>query len=252
MLYRANQFLSEIISNEKQITDILTNTFFRKRYGLSQFAVGSYCIDATKGTRDHTDKNIYSAFLQIAERHSKAFEEFRDKVNRCKMGKIELIGIEGLRDRISQIWHGKADDRFLFLPPSLSLSDALELCEYKDTVVSNAPQSQKSANSLVLIYIHNFKYEEIQENPDLIKKYNAAILSNVFITIDGVLVFNNRESIFEACVKETFGQCNDNYAKQITRKTNTVYLIQYRSRFSLYESFKWSHFEFSGLNSKKL
>ncbi|MBU3914934.1 hypothetical protein KKA14_05305, partial [bacterium] len=215
MLNRANQFLAEIISNEKQITEAMTSTFFRKRYGVSQFAVGSYCLDTTAGTKDHTDKNIYGAYLQFSERHSKACSPAKKVTNKIGLKKLEVLGVEGLRNRISQIWHGQADDRFLCLPPSLSLVEALGLCEYKDMITRNKTKNRQSANSLILIYIHNFDFMKIKSDPEILEKYHSAILSNVFINIDNTQVFNNRESIYEACVRETFGQCNDKIASQI-------------------------------------
>ncbi len=217
MLNRANRFLAEIISKEKRITEALTSTFFRKRHGFYQFSNGKYCLDTSAGTKHHTEKNIYAAYLQLAERHKKAFDQAQMKIEKTSILKLETPGIDSIRNRISQIWHDHAEDRFLFLPPSLSVSDALELCGYKDMICKNNPKESRSVNSLVLIYVHAFKYEEIQSNKELLNQYNQAILSNIFINIDGVKVFNNKESIYEACIKNTFGNCNDKIGFNVSR-----------------------------------
>ncbi len=131
------------------------------------------------------------------------------------MRKVEAKGMTDLRNLISQIWQGQVNDRFVFLPSSLSLNEALELCEYKDLISQNEPKTQKSKNSLILIYVHKINFDEIERTPDLKIKYNQAILSNIFVNVDGVQIFNNRESIYDACIRETFGKCHDKQADQI-------------------------------------
>ncbi|MBU2643465.1 hypothetical protein KKI24_02075, partial [bacterium] len=214
MLSRANQFLSEIISREKEINQALVSTFFQKRYGVYQFTKGSYCLDITSGAKDHTERNIYNAFILIAERFTKALAGIPVSKTPVEIRKLEVKGIEGLRNLVSQIWHGHLQDRFLFLPSSLSLDEALDLCEYKDLICKNNPKRQKSQNSLILIYVHKIVFEAIERSPEVKTRYNQAILSNIFINVDGVKIFNNRDSIFEACIRETFGKCHDKHAGQ--------------------------------------
>ncbi len=214
MLSRANLYLSEIISNESTINRSLVSTFFQKRFGAYQFANGSYCLDITSGTKDHTERNIYNAFILIAERFVNAVAGIGLKGVKTELKKIEVKGAEGLRNVISQSWHGHIENRFIFLPASLTLDEALELCEYKDLININNPKSQKSANSLLLIYVHKIVFEEIERSPELRARYNKAILSNIFINVDGKQIFNNRESIFDASVRETFGKCHDQLAEQ--------------------------------------
>lgn len=215
LLNRANAFLAEIISKEKQVRDGLTNTFFRKRYGYAQFTRGSYAMDTGRGAKDHTEKNTYAAHILFAERHKSACAPVAGKVEKLAVRKIEIQGMEGLKNRISQTWHGNVDDRFIFLPASLSLEEVLELCDYKETICKGNPKPKKSKNSIILIYVQKLKYDQLQQRPDLLRSYNEAILSNIFINIDDSKVFNNRDSIYEALVKETFGSCNDDLSKQI-------------------------------------
>jgi hypothetical protein len=217
MLNRANKFLADIISKEKQIVESLTSTFFNKRYGYHQFVKGCFCIDTTKGTKDHTEKNVYAAFLLLAERHKKACSIAQGKEDRIGMNKAEVLGIEGLRNRISQTWQKQAGDRLICLPPTLTLEEALDLCDYKEMICRNNPVPQRSQNSLVLLYTHKIQYDQIQLKPDLLDKYNRAILSNVFLNIDDATIYNNRDSIFEGLVRETFGNGNDTIAKKITQ-----------------------------------
>jgi len=216
-LERVNQFLAEIISKEEQITNGLTSTFFKRRYGFPQFCKGSYCIDSTKSTKDHTEKNTNATYSLLSERIKKGCGVATKKVESIELLKTEITGVEGLRDRISQIWHDRIKDRFLCLPPSLKLEDVLELCEYKDTICRNSPKAQKSKNSLLLVYIQKIKYDQIKANPDLVERYNQAILSNIFINIDDSVIYNNRDSIFEGFIRETFGACNDTISAQITK-----------------------------------
>ncbi|MBT3225098.1 MAG: hypothetical protein HN580_30355 [Deltaproteobacteria bacterium] len=215
MLLRANQFLSEIISNEKAINQVLVSTFFHKRFGVYQFINGTYCLDITAGAKDHTEKNIYNAFMLIAERLVKACSGVVLPGTQVSLKKVEVKGIPDLRNLISQIWQGHVDDRFILLPSSLSLEEAFELCEYKDLICQKNPKSQKSKNSLILIYVHKIAFEAIERSPELKIKYNQAILSNIFINVDGVEIFNNRDSIYDACIRETFGKCHDKQADQI-------------------------------------
>lgn len=215
MLLRANLFLSEIITNEKEINQALVSTFFQKRYGVHQFTNGSYCLDITSGAKDHTERNIFNAFMLIAERTANAFSGMILSGVKAGLRKIEVKGMEDMRALISKIWEGHVDDRFIFLPSSLSLAEALELCDYKEMTCKNNPKTQKSKNSLVLIYVHKINFEVLERSLDLKAKYNQAILSNIFINVDGVKIFNNRDSIFDACIRETFGKCHDKHAAQI-------------------------------------
>jgi len=215
MLLRANLFLSEIITNENKINQALVSTFFQKRFGVYQFTNGSYCLDVTSGTKDHTEKNILNAFKLVAERFETAFSGVVLPGTTVSLKKVEVQSMEGLRTLISQIWQGHVDDRFIFLPPSLSLAEALELCEYKEMTCKNNPKTQQSKNSLILIYVHKIMFEMIEKSLDLKAKYNQAILSNIFINVDGEQIFNNSDSIFDACIRETFGKCHDKHAEQI-------------------------------------
>jgi len=215
LLVQANQFLSEIISNEKAINQALVSTFFQKRYGVLQFSRGSYCLDISSGAKDHTERNIYSAFMLIAERFPKAFAETVTAGIQPGIKKLEIKGIEGMRNLISQIWHGHVDARFLFLPSSFNFVEALEMCEYKDSITKNNVKTQRSRNSLILIYVHKINFEEIERSPEQKARYNQAILSNIFINVDGKTIFNNRDSIYDACIRETFGKCHDKFADQV-------------------------------------
>ncbi len=215
ILDRANRFLAEIISKEEQIINGLTSTFFKKRHGFPQFCKGSFCIDTTKGTKDHTEKNINAAYLLLSERIKKGCVTATKKVDKIELSKAEILGVEGLRNRISQIWHGHVNDRFLCLSPSLSLEEVLELCEYKDTICQSNPKPQRSRNSLILIYIQKIEYNQIKANPNLVERYNQAILSNIFVNIDDSVIYNNRDSIFEGLIRGTFGAGNDAISDQI-------------------------------------
>ena len=218
LLARANQFLSEIISNEKALNEAFVSTFFQKRFGAYQFTRGSYCLDITSGAKDHTERNIYNAFILISERFPKALADLSNQAGiKTDIKKLEVKGIEGLRNLISQIWHGHVDNRFLYLPSSLTLAEALELCEYKEQISKGNTKVQKSQNSLILIYVHKIMFEEIERTPDLKKRYNQAILSNIFINVDGKQIFNNRDSIFDACIRETFGKCHDKHADRVVQ-----------------------------------
>ncbi|MCG8338970.1 MAG: hypothetical protein MJE63_31055 [Proteobacteria bacterium] len=216
MMERVNKFLAEIISNEKQIIDGLTDTFFRKRYGFSQFVKGSFCVDTTKGTKDHTEKNIYAAYLHLSERHKKSCSVANVKADELGMAKIEIQGDEGLKNRISQTWHKHVSDKFICLPPSLTIEEVLDLCEYKELICRNNPKPQRSQNSLILVYISKIDFEKVKATPDLLEKYNQAILSNIFLNIDDTKIYNNRDSIYEGFVKATFGASHDSLAKQIS------------------------------------
>lgn len=215
MLTRANQFLSEIISNEKAINQGLVSTFFQKRFGIHQFSKGSYCLDIASGAKDHTERNIYNAFMLIAERFPKALAVTATAGIKAELKKAEIKGLEGMRNLIAQIWHGNIDNRFLYLPSSFTLNEALEICEYKENVGMSDVQTQKSRNSLILIYVHKIRYEEIDRSHELKARYNQAILSNIFINVDGKEIFNNRDSIYDACIRETFGKCHDQMAGQV-------------------------------------
>ncbi|MDH5560510.1 MAG: hypothetical protein OEY59_06595 [Deltaproteobacteria bacterium] len=218
MLQQANDFLAEVISKENKIKEELVSAFFDKRHGFSQFVCGNSLIDSTQSTKNHTEKNINAAYTLLIEKYKAGCLHAQKYVSQIGLKKIDVQGIEGVKSRIAYIWNNKSPERVLYLPSFVKIHEALDICEYKHQLIRESPQSQRSVNSIVLVYINQFDYEKIRSNTDTLSSYHKAILSNVFINIDDVETFNNRESIYEACVKSTFGKGTDTISKQITHQ----------------------------------
>lgn len=215
MLNRANRFLGEIISNDVALKNALNDTFFRKRYGYQQFTKGIYCIDNERGSRSHTEKNINSAMLLFSDKFSKGIIKAVPTIREAYLKKAIVNGIEGIKERINQNWQEGECDRFIIIPSSLTTNEVIDLCDYKMQLIKDKPILGKSNHHLTLVYINQIDYNPIKNDPNLLIRYHQAILSNIFINIDGLVVFNNRQSIFEACVQELFANSNDKTSAKI-------------------------------------
>lgn len=215
MLSRGNDYLGEVVSKGQKLIGSLNNTYFRKRYGFQQFTSGVFCMDNSRGAKDHTEKNINSALLLLGDRYSAACAVVKGQVNKIGFRKLTVMGTKGIKDIIASSWSGNVEESFIYLSAGLSILEVIQLCEFKEKLIKEKPLAGKSVNSLVLVYIGEIKYSEILEKKDLLTRYHKAIIGNIFINVDGVTVFNNRQSIYEACVGETFGMSNDPKSQQI-------------------------------------
>ena len=218
MLNRADKFLTEVISKEKKLRQALSDTFFRKRYAYPQFLNGYYCIDNAQGTKNHTEKNIYSAYMLLADKFSKGIKDVPESSMDNKLEKLVVNGVEGIKNKIYDIWTGNTGKRVIFLPSSLKIDTVLNLCEYKRKLAKSNPMKNRSANSLILVYINQFSYLRITGKPELVAKYNDAILSNIFINVDGTEIYNNRESIYDACIQSTFAKSNEKVSRMVAKR----------------------------------
>ena len=215
MLSRGNDYLGAVVSNGQKLIGCLNSTYFRKRYGFQQFTSGVFCMDNSRGAKGHTEKNINSAILLLGERYSSSCAVVKGVVNKIGFRKLTVMGTKGIKDIVSSNWSGNVEESFIYLPAGLSMREVIQLCEFKETLIKEKPLTGKSVNSLILVYIGEIKYSEILAKPELLKRYHKAIISNIVINVDGVTVFNNRQSIYEACVRETFGMSNDPKSQQI-------------------------------------
>ena len=218
LLEKANLFLGQIISNATSLKRELSLTFFKMRHSFPQFVYGAYCFDSSKGSRNHTEKNIFNAHLMLAENYKAGCAAAGGQVKKISLNKLDVIGVNGVKSRIQQICAGLSDERVLFLPASITLQEALEVCESKDRLVRANPRKCRSHNSLVLVYIGVMDFEEIRKDVQLRDRYHQAIMSNIFINIDGETIYNNRDSLFEAMIIHTFGRCNDDTSRAIYHK----------------------------------
>ncbi|MBT4287246.1 MAG: hypothetical protein HOD92_07885 [Deltaproteobacteria bacterium] len=215
MLDRANNFLGEIISNDVALKNALNDTYFRKRYGYQQFTKGIYCIDNERGSRSHTEKNISSAMLLLSDKFSKGILTAVPSVQEAYLKKVIVKGMDGIKERIKQNWQETECDRFIIIPASLTTNEVIDLCDFKAQLIKDNPILGKSNHHLILIYINQIDFNPVKNDPNLLIRYHQAVLSNIFINIDGLLVFNNRQSIFEACVKELFSNSNEKASAKI-------------------------------------
>lgn len=215
MLTRGDNYLGAVVSNGQKLIKTMNGTYFRKRYGFQQFTSGLFCMDNSRGAKGHTEKNINGAVLLLGDRYEKACAIVKGQVPNVGFRKAVVMGKSGVEDIISSCWSGGVAESFIYLPSGLSFVEVLQLCEFKDKLTKEKPLKGKSNNSLILVYIGEINEGEINEKPEFLKRYHAAIISNIFINVDGVTVFNNRQSIYEACIGETFGMSNDPKSQQI-------------------------------------
>ncbi|MGK0288617.1 MAG: hypothetical protein ACI86H_000026 [bacterium] len=215
LLKRANLFYTEISGLEKNLSKKIQNTFFRKRYKYPQFIYGSYCMDDIKAAQSHTEKNVNSAFVLLSEKYVNACAPAVVTNRKVQFSRATVHGLQGVKDRVKEIWLGNLNDRFVYLPATFSFQDALTACRYKDTLIKNQFRPNQSHNSIILIYIGEINYQEIENDPHMMEQYHQVILSNVFINIDNKSVFNNRDSIIDGCVKQTFGNADDLISREI-------------------------------------
>ncbi len=215
MLARADQFLGEVMSKGQALKDSFVNCFFRKRYAFPQFLRGSFAMDSQRGAKSNTAKNINSAYLLLGEKFANGCApalQYEDKVH---LKKIEVLGPEAIHKRVREMWTGGITDRFILLPSVYTLNEALGFCEKKEALTQEIQVVGQSRHSLILIYCGEINWAALQGNPALLDQYHRAIMSNIFIDINGVDVYNNRQSIYEALIQETFGQSNDQISQGI-------------------------------------
>ena len=70
-------------------------------------------------------------------------------------------------------------------------------------------------NFPIFIFIGSINIESIIHNEDLKKKYESVFLNNVFLNIDGIGIYDNKSSIFEALIHKTIGICTDKLSREI-------------------------------------
>ena len=215
MLNRADQFLSEIINTGKELKENFVNCFFRKRHAFPQFMRGRYCLDTQRGMRSNTVRNINSAFTLWSDKYRVALAPAYQYDNKADLKKMEILGPGAVDKHIREIWMGGTEDQFILLPGSYTLREALAICESKDKLAEEIPQTGQSKHSITVIYVGEIPWAEITGKKDLLDRYHRAIMSNIFIDIDGVNVYNNRQSIYEALVIGTFGMSNDPVSQEV-------------------------------------
>ncbi|MCP4294447.1 MAG: hypothetical protein GY786_02445, partial [Proteobacteria bacterium] len=218
LLERANLFLGEILSKGEELSQQLSNTYFNNRYNYQQFGFGNYCYDSSRSTRNYTEKNIAAALMMLAENYKVGFSSANTTLNRVALKKIEVVGLEGVQSAIKTLWQSTQNEKFLFLPATLTMEEALYACNFKEVTVKENPKISRSRNSLILIYIGVINFDELSKNETQLEEYHLAIMSNIFISIDDVKTFNNKQSIFEAIIGHTLGNCHDDISKQIYQK----------------------------------
>ncbi|MDT8448189.1 MAG: hypothetical protein RRB13_14950 [bacterium] len=215
MLARADHFLGEVVSKEKALKQALVDAYFRKRHAFPQFVRGAYAIDTTRTAKSHSEKNIAAAYHLLHDKYPVGCVPTLAVEASTYLKKIEVQGLEHLESRMGRIWKGDIDERCLYLPGTYSFEEALKLCEAKERLVQAEPRAKRSRNSLVLVWVGRLPVDKIKADEELKASYHQAILSNVFIDVDGVEIFDNRESIFEACIDSTFGATSEQISKQV-------------------------------------
>lgn len=217
MLERANHFLGEIISKSKELTDGLVNSFFRKRHGFPQFVRGVFYLDSQAQMKSHTVRNIQGALMLWQEKFVKGCAPVEKYEMRGNLEKEMIASTEIIQDKIKMAWEGVRKDRFMILPPTMNMEGAMGLCRFKAELVKSDPRPGRSENSLVLVYVGQIDFKPITADAEKLAQYHAAIMSNIFINVDGEEIFNNRESIYEALIRSTFGASNDLVSQQVAR-----------------------------------
>lgn len=218
MLSRANQFLGEVISKEKQLKTALVDGFFRKRHAFPQFVLGAVVLDVTKPTKSHTEKNIAAAYALLVEKYPTGCAPALVYEERAGLGKAESKGAETIKGRVNRIWNGELSERVLFLPAVTPFEEALELCRYKEELCTKEPKPRKSKNSLVLVFVGKLPTQKLREDAALRDLYHQAIMSNIFVDVDGAEIYDNRESIFEALIDQTFGATAEQISLQVVNQ----------------------------------
>ncbi|MDX2471036.1 MAG: hypothetical protein QNL04_10720, partial [SAR324 cluster bacterium] len=215
MLKRADLFLSEIVSRGDKLKEAFVNCFFRKRYAFPAFLRGSFCLDTSGTAKSATLKNINQAYLLLGEKYPKGCAPAAKYDSTAYLKKIEILGPGAIKERIRDIWTGGLEESFICVPGSYSMAIMLDLCKYKDELAKDINVSGRSNHSITLIYIAEINFTEIQSNPVFLEDYHQAIMSNLFINIDGVNIYNNRQSIYEGFIQSTFGGGTDAVSQQV-------------------------------------
>jgi len=218
MLLRVDRFLSEVISKQDPLKKALTDGFFRKRYGFPQFVRGCFFLDTEHMAKSHTEKNITAAYNLLAEKYPVGCAPALAHESKVYLNKVECQGKAAVERRMERIWSGELDEGVIFLPSAFSFEQALELCQFKETHCSENPRSQRSVNNLVLVYVGALPAFKLKEDPKLLDCYHRAVMSNIFIDLDGVYIHDNRSSIFEALVDQTFGASSEQVSLQVVHQ----------------------------------
>jgi len=218
MLMRVDHFLSEVISKQEQLKNAMADGFFRKRYGFPQFVRGCFFLDSQQIAKNHTEKNITSAYNLLAEKYPVGCAPALAYESKAYLNKAESQGRASIERRIDRIWSGELDEGVIFLPSALTFEDALALCDFKSKLCAEQPRAQHSPNNVVLVYVGPLPVFKLKEEPALKEQYHQAMMSNVFIDLDGVYIHDNRASIFEALVDQTFGASSEQVSLQVVHQ----------------------------------
>jgi len=215
MLQKADQFLSEIMGKGRDLKESFVDCFFRKRFSFPQFMRGSFCIDAKGGMKSNTVKNINAALMLLGEKWANGCSPAAKYEDKFFLKKLEITGPEAIEKRIHEIWTGGIEENLICLPPTLTLEQVLTLTDAKESLCKEIKVAGMSRHSIVLLYAGEINWPMIQQNKQMLERYHTAIMSNIFVDIDGVNIFNNRQSIYDGVVLATFGAGIDNLSRQI-------------------------------------
>jgi len=175
-------------------------------------------MDTLKTAKSHTEKNITAAYNLLAEKYPAGCAPALVYEDQVYLHKAESQGNETIIRRMERIWSGDLNEHVLYLPAASSFEEALALCEEKEKIFAAHAREKRSINNLVLVYVGRVPSLKLKEDKGLRDRYHQAILSNLFVDVDGVSIFDNRSSIFEALIEQSFGASSEQVTLQVAHQ----------------------------------
>lgn len=210
-LKQARLFVEELHSQsfEALQREFLDRAIFRRFYA-SQFRSG-----AVFGM--HTEMPIYAKLTNVSDGIAAFHRNLRVILVSNGFGSDEISLTRLPAERLSAILQfievqkqtePEKRHNYLVLPSTFTLSQALEIIQFKEELFSGLPQ-------LLVVYISKFDVGQFRDDAAMRDRYFMAMKHNVIINIDDDKVIDNPKAIADYLVDQTLGCCHDISAVEV-------------------------------------
>jgi hypothetical protein len=126
------------------------------------------------------------------------------KASEITLTKLPAERLAGILQLIEQQKKAQPDQRlnYLILPSTFSLSQALEVIQFKEEHFAGLPQ-------LILMFVSKFDMSQIRDDEALRNRYFLAMKHNIIVNVDDGRVIDNPKAISERLLEETLGCSHD-------------------------------------------
>lgn len=126
------------------------------------------------------------------------------KASEISLTKLPAERLAGILQFIEQQKKMESDRRlnYLILPSTFSLSQALEVIQFKEEHFAGLPQ-------LILMFVSKFDMSQIRDDEALRNRYFLAMKHNIIVNVDDNRVIDNPKAIADRLLQETLGCAHD-------------------------------------------